>query len=225
MRLDAADACVRFLDDNRDYAVAKGRMVFFRTEGGKLNIHPHRGRSRAEVNIHSRLVRHMANFTPTMYAVHRRAQFIESCERTLKATENVIFWQYLLSCVSIIQGKLKTIDDFFYLREGNPEGWQETLLRERDPDHWPYLVVSPEFSRHLGDFRAGVLATLDAYAGPTPEGFSISFEDALVWLMRHGLSKTQLDPEEEEEKNVSKRFGESSSVEHKFLMTCMTMLR
>lgn len=54
--------------------------------------------------------------------------------------------------------------------------------------------------------------------------YSAALEEAPVRLIRHGLSKTLLDPAEEEEENLSKRFGDSSSAEHKFPMSCVTKL-
>ena len=213
--------CAAFLDANPDYAAAKGRMAFFSLDGGNLAINAHRGRSREEANVFTRLTRHMASFSATLYAVHRRAPFIDGCRRTVAATDNVIFWQYLSSCITVVRGKVKTLDEFYYLRQQNPQGWQETLIAARDPGHWPHLVTAPDFSRHLADFRTALLAYLAESAGPSPPGFAEGFADALVWLIRHGLAKQQLEPPEAAEDAVYKRLEDPACPESRFLSSCL----
>lgn len=221
MHFGALASCTDFLDANPDYSACKGRMAFFRIKNQDLKVNGHRGRTRNEPNVFTRLTRHLGSFTATLYSVHRREQFIESCRRTLSLTENVIFWQYLSSCITIIQGRLKTLDELFYLRQQNTTGWQQTLINQRDPEHWPYLVTSPKFSHYLDEFRHGLLAVLNEKAGNQPDGFANSFEDALVWLVRHGIAKQQMEPPEPKEEDLYAKFGDVSTPEAKFLGTCV----
>ncbi len=221
MHFGALASCTDFLNANADYAACKGRMAFFRIKNNDLKVSGHRGRTRNEPNVFTRLTRHLSSFTATLYSVHRREQFIESCRRTLETTRNVIFWQYLSSCITIVQGKLQTLDELFYMRQQNTTGWQQTLINERDTEHWPYLITSPEFSGYMDEFRRGLLAILEEKAGPAPDGFSASFEDALVWLVRHGIAKQQMEPPELREEQLYKKFGDATTAEARFLGTCV----
>ena len=225
MRLQGLESCLDFLEAHADYAVAKGRMArFARDKSGKISIEPYIGRTRNENDVHDRLIAHVGNFSPTIYAVHRRRQFVQACDAALKATRNVIFWQYLASTISIIQGKLKTLDDFYYLREANYAGWQATLVANRDREHWPYLAISPEFSRHIRDFRAGTLDFLTEAVGLVPDGFAERLDEALVWLIRHGLCGVQREGADTVDQEVHRRFSDPMSVEFQFFRTCMGMI-
>jgi len=221
MHFGALASCTDFLDANPDYVACKGRMAFFRIKNNDLKVNGHRGRTRDEANVFTRLTRHLGSFTATLYAVHRREQFIESCRRTLAVTQNVIFWQYLSSCITIVQGKLKTLNELFYLRQQNTTGWQQSLINDRDPEHWPYLVTSPDFSRYMNEFRLGLLAVLAEKAGSQPNGFATSYEDALVWLVRHGIAKQQMEAPEKQEEALYERFADASTPEARFLGTCV----
>lgn len=225
MHFPVLDLCTEHLDANSDTVMAKGRIAFFSCTDGNLGIFGQPGRGAPKPNMLSRLIRHMASFSSTLYAVHRREPFIDSCRRALAATENVIFWQYLQSCLMILEGKLKTFDELYYLRQKDHGGWQETLIANRDPEHWPLLIISPDFSRHLGDFRRALLAALEEkVAGPLPPPFLSDLEEALIWLMRHGLAKQQMEPPEPEEAEVYKRMDDANSPEGRFLLQCLAMV-
>ncbi len=222
MRFAVLDLCTEHLDANGDTVMAKGRIAFFSCTDDTLGIFGQPGRSAPKPNMLSRLIRHLASFSATLYAVHRREPFIDSCRRAIAATENVIFWQYLQSSLMILEGKLKTFDELYYLRQKDHGGWQETLIANRDPEHWPLLVISPDFSRHLGDFRRALLAALqEKVTGPLPPPFLNDLEEALIWLMRHGLAKQQMEPPEPAEDQVYKRLDDSNSAEGRFLLQCL----
>jgi len=189
----AMESCVYFLDANPDFAACKGRIAGFGlAEHGAVRVKKNDGRTRAEGRAADRLIEHVADFNPTLYAIHRREVFIESCLRTLEFTRNVIFWQYLASCIAVLRGKLKTLDELYYLRLDNDVGWRAQLTDRCDPGHWPYLAVSPDFSSELARFKSGLLAL---FTGSGEEGnLSRRIDDACLSLIRRALCGGIKDP-------------------------------
>lgn len=212
----AMESCIDFLDANPDFAACQGRMVWFRIAAlDEVRINRTSGRTHAEDDAADRLIKHVANFTPTLYAIHRREVFVESCVRTLDFTQNVIFWQYLGSCISMLRGKLKTLDGLYYLRLDNAMGWRAELIGRRDPSHWPYIAVSPEFSAELGRFKNGLHALL-AGSGENRD-LSPRIDDACLSLIRRGLCDMTKDPIDTREAGFLARLQTPGSEEHELL--------
>ena len=190
----AVESSIEFLDSNPEFAACQGRMAAFRIPApGQVHIDKIDGRMRTEDDAGDRILRQLANFTPTLYAIHRREVFMECCLRTLEYTTNVTFWQYLASCIALLRGKLGTVDELHYVRLNNELGWRSQLIGQRDPSHWPYLAVSGDFSTELARFRSALLALLGTDA---ETDLSRRIDDACIWLIRRGLCRmTEAPPE------------------------------
>jgi glycosyltransferase domain-containing protein len=220
----AIEASLAFLDEHSDFGACKGRMAFFTiAHGGKVIVGSSDGRTRAEEAPAARVLRHVENFNPTLYAVHRRGLFIESCRRTLAVTTNVTFWQYLASCIALAHGKLKTLDGVYYLRLNNELGWRSQLIAQRDPTHWPYLAVAADFSAELASFKR---ALFDLIAGDA-RGASLKAEidDACLWLIRRALCSATREPPEPHEEGFLSRLNAPGSEEQRHLDYCVRCVR
>ena len=218
------ETSIAFLDGHPGFGACKGRTALFAVaDGGQVSVGRSDGRTRAEETPAARVVQHVANFTPTLYAVHRRGVFVESCLRTLEVTTNVTFWQYLASCITVARGKLKTLDGIYYLRLDNEIGWRSQLIAQRDPGHWPYLAVAPDFSTELAVFKR---ALFDLVGGDTGrDALATEIDDACLWLIRRALCNATREPREPQEEAFSKRLNTPGSEEHRHLEYCVRCVR
>ena len=226
MFVDALGACVEFLERNADFSAAKGRMLFFSLQAGKAPVvGRHESYARTEDDVARRVAQHASNFNPTLYALHRRAQFIEAHSTALAHTRNVIFWQYLASCLTLVQGKLHVAEVPYYYRQDNPEGWRGTLLRERARDHWPWLILAPEFPALLAAFAAGVRQALAAAKVTMDTDFEHELEDAYVWLIRRALCGRVKDEPADRDRAFLQRAQSAGTLENRLLTGCIERCR
>jgi len=226
MFISALGECADFLEHHPDFAAAKGRMLFFHLQVGKAPVlSSHEGYARTEDDVAQRVVRHLANFNATLYAVHRRAQFIESHTKALARTANVIFWQYLASCLTLVQGKLHVAEAPYYYRQDNPAGWRSTLVRERARDHWPLLILAPEFPALLGAFAAGLREALAGAQARIDVGLERELEDAYLWLLRRALCGAVKDESAEPDRAFLRRVRSAGTVENRLLTGCIERCR
>jgi glycosyltransferase domain-containing protein len=224
MFMEALDACVDLLESRPDYAAARGRMLFF-GDDVDTSVNPHPGCSREEASALSRLTSHLANFTPTLYAVHRRTHFVSACKRTLVHTRNVIFWQYLASCITVLQGKLAVLDRPYYYRLRNTRGWRSSLVRERSFEHWPLLFLAGDFSARLAEFVAGLRTELSAVGCGVDRAAQAELEDACIWLLRRALCSSVRDGYGDADRFFLQRASEVGSLENQLVDYCHSRVR
>ncbi len=149
--------CAEFLNAHDDHAACLGQIFFVKVSPhASAQVSPQIVNTRNEDHPATRVVAHCNAFGPTLYAMTRKTEFIQANTAALSFTTNVIFWQYLSSCWLLSLGKLNTLDDVYYFRLDNPNGWRATLVKERDHSHWPYLITADHFSAELGRFKAGL---------------------------------------------------------------------
>jgi glycosyltransferase domain-containing protein len=221
MFVDAMAECTDFLEAHPDYAAAKGRMLFFKPIGP---LSKHEGFTRAEPDPAKRLIRHMANFNATLYAVHRRAQFIEAYRAALSHTSNVVFWQYLASCITILQGKLQVLERAYYYRLDHEEGWRSALVRQRSREHWPMLILAREFPRLLGEFTYGIRAALSRAGVRIDAELEAMLEGAYVWLIRRGLCRMLETESVAADSAFIRRAATPGTEEHRLLAACVELV-
>jgi glycosyltransferase domain-containing protein len=180
------DESITFLQNRPDHVCCQGRTFFLKLRAPRFcSPKVHGATSRREDAGAERIVNQCSNFSPTLYAVTRREAFIEANEAALRYTSNVVFWQYLSSCLLLAKGKSHVLDSLYYLRLDNPDGWRATLIRSGDRTHWPHLVVAPEFSQELTRFKAGLSAALVA-TGATD--VQITVDDCCLALIRRAFN-------------------------------------
>ena len=114
-----------------------------------------------------RVLGHMRAYASTLYSLHRREALLESFRFTDAATRNVIFWQYLSSCVTVALGRVACLDALFLARQIHKRSWSATA---NDHEHWPLLVTSPSYSSYYQGFRSALVDFLLRRAGAEDDG-------------------------------------------------------
>lgn len=218
----AVERCVGFLAGNPDYSVARGRVAMVAlTRVGETDIQvslvPHPMRGYEDENPAERVLRHIERYASTFYSVHRREPLLESFRRTEAATKNVIFFQYLSSCISVLRGKVCCLDELFYVRQGHSDSWSGRLKNSADYEHWPMLITSPDFSSHYQDFR-NALATLVEDVCGTPAGqYGAAIDQAAIGLFKRSFGAQE--GENMEEARFLQRLEDVTAEENRLLQS------
>jgi glycosyltransferase domain-containing protein len=155
------------LDADAGLACARGRVARFhirRKDDGlesnrvAIDFLQYPMRSYRDARAVDRVLAHLRGYWSTLYSIHRRVPLIASFRRTEAATQNVIFMQYLSSCITAAQGRIECIDTLFLARQAHAASWAASLMGDRE--HWPLLVASPSFSAYYQEFRSALLEEL-----------------------------------------------------------------
>jgi glycosyltransferase domain-containing protein len=199
----AVERVLQALDADAGLACARGRVGRFRirrkedaASADKVAIEflQHPMRAYREPRAVDRVLAHIRAYSSTLYSVHRRPHLLESFRRTEAATKNVIFMQYLSSCITAAQGRIECLDVLFLARQAHAASWAARLSHESE--HWPLLVASPKFSAYYQEFRGALLELLrdEPDAG---EGLRDRIDEAFVDLARLGLCRVAADDPED----------------------------
>lgn len=134
---------LEWLETSPDYVAARGRVARFRMKRSKthegalklgIEFSRHAMLPYEQASAKDRVLSHIAAYTSTLYSIHRRRCLIESFCKTEAATKNVIFFQYLSSCITAKQGKIASTGDLFMARQAHGRSWAASLLG--DNEHW-----------------------------------------------------------------------------------------
>lgn len=183
----ATESCIDRLESDAACAAVKGQIAFFIVnKEAKITGDLQDGYPRFEDDRAARTLNHVASFSPTLYAVHRREVFVSAYRTALAQNPNVIFWQYLGSAWTVAAGHVAVINELFYIREFNPIGWRAKLVDGKDPTHWPYLVTAPDFSSQLATFRQHLAEGL---AGDVSQlqALEMAATDACLYLVSRAM--------------------------------------
>ncbi len=218
----AVERCVGFLDRNPAYTAARGRVAMFAlarsgtSSPGQVSVslvpHPMRGYEQ-DIPV-DRLIAHIEGYASTFYSVHRRENLVESFRLTEVATRNVIFFQYLSSCISAMQGKIHCTDELFYIRQGHQDSWSGSL-RQASYEHWPLLITAPDFSRYYQEFRTALCGFVQQKLGMSADALGPRIDAAAVSLMRRGFCGQEFD--NPAEARFMQRLNDAGSVENRLL--------
>lgn len=216
---EGIEAVLRRLESQPGLAAARGRIARFELvreapTRASVRLLRHPMRAYLEDTPLERVLRHLRAYSSVFYSMHRRDALIESSRATEAATKNVIFFQYLSSCLTVAAGPVACVEELFYLRQAHAASWAARL--QQDYEHWPLLVASPDYSRYYQEFRA---ALLKALAGAAPESgqreIGRRIDEGYVALVRRGLcSEGEPDPADEE---FFTRLGTKGSAENQRL--------
>jgi len=201
---DAVERCVGVLADRPDYSVARGRIAMFAlTRGsgehaGKIGMSrvPHPMRGYEQDDTVERVISHIERYASTFYSVHRREELMESFRITEAATKNVVFFQYLSSSISALNGKIWCSDELFYVRQGHEDSWSGSL-RKGNHESWPMLITSPDFSRYYQEFRGTLVRLIAQKCGASSSEIGARIDRAAVSLFQRSYCGKELDNPEE----------------------------
>ncbi|MGH8616192.1 MAG: TIGR00180 family glycosyltransferase [Burkholderiales bacterium] len=200
--LDALEGCVEMLEADSGLAVARGRHMMFEMQQGaeaaaapewRLRSYPMR--AYAEADPFERLLGCVNQYSTTFNSVHRRELLLEATRATIAGSENMIFVQYLLSVLGVVQGKVACVDELFYVRQGHAKS-TSAQARAADYEHWPLLITHPRFTEYYQRFRVAV-ASFYATRATLPLDFETRFDEAAVGLMIRGYCGHESDNFEE----------------------------
>ena len=163
-------------------AAAMGINLHVRFDTG--DVQPLRKAAVERPQPFDRLIAQLEHFSSVLYALRRREELIATFSFAVERCPDVQFWQYLESCLASIKGTIAVVDDLHYVRETHPDKWSATLVRERSPDHFPYLILAPEFQPRLAAFR-GALVTACAASGVGVDAARL--DAGLIHLLHHGF--------------------------------------
>lgn len=116
------------------------------------------------------------------------------------------------------------LDQPYYYRYDNPRGWRASLVADRSREHWPFLILSKDFSQHFANFRAGVERALQASGASVGSTLRDSLEDACVWLVRRALCNTSREAPPQSDIDFFHRAMATGTKEHRLLEGCFGLI-
>jgi glucose-1-phosphate cytidylyltransferase len=155
----AFQTCVNFLEENSDYGIVPGRLLFV-YEADEANSRPepwtlNHSQHTIDDDAYVRLCKHLLNYVSTFYSVHRRLTHLRNMELASMATEDLFLGELLPSCLGVIQGKLKYLGVLYGVR---PEHTPDATSRVVDRLDLPDLLASDDFSSRYARFRDSLAA-------------------------------------------------------------------
>lgn len=192
MFLDVIRACVALLEARPDYAVAQGKAVRFRDGEKQPKYHPYSMLPIEDASPLLRFVRLCLSYNHQMYLTQRRDSFLRKMALGERFKDDVLFWQYYDSALSVIEGKSAVFPSLGFARRVHAQGWSEGHKASRDPTVFPHILLTDGFSAKFRAFREAVLELLTAH-GPLTEEQTRLFEDACIGLLQWGLCGQRAD--------------------------------
>lgn len=174
---------VREMDEKPNCAAAMGINLHVSFADRDVIVLP-KG-SVTQVGPFDRLIAQLETYSSVLYALRRRDEFIASMTFAVEKCPDVQFWQYLESCVAALAGTVEVLEDLHYVREQHVEKWSASLVRERSSDHFPYLILSPQFGPRVTAFRVALINACRA------RGIAVdaaALDDGIVHLLYRGIA-------------------------------------
>jgi glycosyltransferase domain-containing protein len=193
---EALENIAALLENDSELVAAHGRVARFMlrvTESSAqkreltLETFYHPMHAYLEETATDRVLAHLRHYGATLYSLHRRTKLIEALRATEETTRNVIFFQYLSSCLTVGLGKVACTDDVYLARQVHSRSWAATL--QDDYEHLPLLLTSPDYSRYYGEFRDRLLRTLGPEPAQQAEGLGRQIDTAFLDLLRKGFCR------------------------------------
>lgn len=182
--------CVCFLDANPDYSLAHGHAAAFSVLSDHHSHHNLQTVTYPQCNIEvsdpqQRLHNHLLEWDATWYSVHRRLDLIRNMQSACGHTIDNRFAELLPSCLSLIQGKARRLDNLYLVRQSLPN----SMGRQMDKEAlWSDLMTFDDFSQRYVAFRNCLATELSNTSGiPLAEAQEVT--NYAFW----GFLKTQMD--------------------------------
>nr|WP_320161286.1 TIGR00180 family glycosyltransferase [uncultured Methanoregula sp.] len=118
------ELAINFLENNSDYSLISGEPLIFYLDSSKshgriqfLGGYPQN--SIEDDDPCSRLIKHLSNVTSTWYSIYRTQHLMEYWKIMRLSNFDTIFIELVPSCLSMIQGKFKKLDNLYMVRQYN----------------------------------------------------------------------------------------------------------
>ena len=192
--IDTLNACVRFLEGNRDFAAAQGAI--FKVEVIKeRNAGTPKSTYRPVTVIEclqstplERLHFLARNYCHWIYCVQRKETMLERLENGARFANNPVFWEYYDSLFTAAKGKTKLIPSIGVVRSSHDMNTFEVLRKSRSQDCFPFALLDRAFSEKLAQFREELGNALAANGQIVDEATRKVLEDAADGVIRWTLA-------------------------------------
>lgn len=146
----APERCITFLDTHSSYIAVQGKTFVGRVKGGRLSIVPIVQRPIEEGDALTRLRMHLAHYSATFYATHRREILCANVERLAQyRTDNTRFEELALSSLNSIAGRIGVINSLYLVRQSSSHRNDSGSKFTRG---WKHIVTSPSYSENRMKF-------------------------------------------------------------------------
>ncbi len=160
---EALEKGVRFLEDHPDYCAVNGDaiLVGLKRQGEEMVVvgtSDYLQRGFEAERASDRITDHLVHFGATEFCIKRTAQIRESFQAVVSLGINNLFEEIFVNCLTMINGKVKKLDQLYMVRQGHAGQTSANSLSMFD---W---VVSPAFSSQFSkvvEYLAEKLAAKD----------------------------------------------------------------
>lgn len=217
-----AEAAVAMLEDDAGLVLAQGRMARIAAGAdGCPGTKPYPVKARPEDDPEARALSLLEGYAATFYAVHRRTALVENLGHTLAWSTDTTFWQYLNAATAVLQGRTAVAETLFYLRLAHEGSWSYRSVADRDPEHPPWVFLSPRFSDYLARFRGGLRAAHERHAGPLGPEMEARYDAACIALLRRTIGGGGAGAPEAGEAALHARLADRDSLEWAVVEDCV----
>jgi glycosyltransferase domain-containing protein len=210
--LPTLEKLTQLLDAAPQCAAAMGINIHFDFDKGNYTVQ--RKGSVSQSLPFERLIAQLESYSSVLYALRRRDEFIETMSQARDRCPDVQFWQYLESCLAVLKGVVTVVPELHYVRRVHGKKWSSQLVASRSPDHFPFLILSPEFQPRVDAFRTALIEACRACGASTIHNL---LDNALIHLLYRGFGAMGLpprrtqDPEYPSEAALHKMLQDSSN--------------
>jgi len=195
--IDTLNACVRFLEGNRDFVAAQG--VIFRAKvirkrnAGNLEFKC--GTTTVIECLQSTPLERLhflaRNYCHWIYCVQRKETMRERLEYRARFAHNPAFWEYYDSLFTAVKGKTRLIPTIGVVRSFYDANTSKALLKSRSHDSFPFIMQDKAFQEKLAQFREELGNALAANGQIVDEAARRVLEDAADGVIKWALFKSR----------------------------------
>ncbi len=195
--IDTLNACVRFLEGNKDFSAAQGviysaRLIKRRNEEKLRYVALPRTVIECLQSTPLERLHFLArNYCHWIYCVQRKETLSERLEYGVRFANNPVFGEYYDSLFTAVKGKTKLIASIGVVRSSHDMNASAALLKSRSYDSFPFALQGRAFSERFAQFRDELGNALAANGQVVDEAARRVLEDAALGVMLWALVKSR----------------------------------
>ena len=225
--LDEIDYCLDFLENNEDYVSASGRFLWIRQHQNKNEeIEQLSGSDQVQVElshmamysfnepvVECRIADMFNRYCHLFFSVMRSEAFLNALEQVPRYFPTTGWLdQFAFTIVCGVRGKSHTSARLYCIRQQHPARGSIRTATAEPYRHWPWLLVSPDFSDNYQSFRRCLTDSCRAFVSVSEEKLKSIIDYGLITLIKRGFGVKS--PLEREDKELLIRLKDSSSIDH-----------